>query len=116
MDKRRYDAVYQSCKASWRRSAPVQTEEALEFAKDSGTLCKAHVMRVLWQYGLSDGMYNMVYRSLFGLRPVRAGKILHTRQCMKPWINFILNLIQDAAAWRYWPTPAFTTACLCGGS
>ena len=34
-------------------------------------------MRVLWQYGLADGMYNEVYRSLFGLKPVR-GRILHT--------------------------------------
>lgn len=26
-------------------------------------------MRVLWQYGLADGMYNTVYKSLFGLKP-----------------------------------------------
>ncbi|HBT23797.1 MAG TPA: phosphatase, partial [Ruminococcaceae bacterium] len=63
-----------------------------EFAKDSGTLYKAHVMRVLWQYGLSDGMYNTVYRSLFGLRPVR-GKILHTP--VYETVDTILNLIQE---------------------
>ena len=64
----------------------------MEFAKDSGTLYKAHVMRVLWQYGLSDGMYNTVYRSLFGLRPVR-GKILHTP--VYETVDTILNLIQE---------------------
>lgn len=64
----------------------------MEFARDSGTLYKAHVMRVLWQYGLSDGMYNTVYRSLFGLRPVR-GKILHTP--VYETVDTILNLIQE---------------------
>lgn len=49
-------------------------------------------MRVLWQYGLSDGMYNTVYRSLFGLRPVR-GKILHTP--VYETVDTILNLIQE---------------------
>lgn len=29
-------------------------------------------MRVLWQYGLADGMYNTVYKSLFGLSPCAA--------------------------------------------
>ena len=92
MDKRRYDAVYQSCKELEEICPQFKTEEALEFAKDSGTLYKAHVMRVLWQYGLSDGMYNTVYRSLFGLRPVR-GKILHTP--VYETVDTILNLIQE---------------------
>ena len=60
-------------------------------AKDSGTLYKAHVMRILWQYGLSDGMYNEVYRSLFGLRPVR-GKILHTPKYET--VDTVLDLIK----------------------
>ena len=89
MDKRRYDAVYQSCKELEEICPQFKTEEALEFARDSGTLYKAHVMRVLWQYGLSDGMYNTVYRSLFGLRPVR-GKILHTP--VYETVDTILNL------------------------
>ena len=48
-------------------------------------------MRVLWQYGLSDGMYNSVYRSLFGLRPVR-GKILHTPKYET--VDTVLDLIK----------------------
>ena len=38
MDKRRYDAVYQSCKELEEICPQFKTEEALEFAKDSGTL------------------------------------------------------------------------------
>ena len=77
MAERRYQAVLQSCRELEALCPQFKTEEALDYARDSGPLYKAHVMRVLWQYGLADGMYNSVYRSLFGLRPQR-GKILHT--------------------------------------
>ena len=52
---------------------------------------KAHIMRVLWQYGLADGLYNEVYRSLFGLKPVR-GRILHTPR-YEP-VDTVLDLIK----------------------
>ena len=45
MDKRRYDAVYQSCKELEEICPQFKTEEALEFAKDSGTLYKYSAMR-----------------------------------------------------------------------
>ena len=77
MAERRYTAMMQSSKELEAICPQYSTQEALEFAKDSGTLYKAHIMRVLWQYGLADGLYNEVYRSLFGLKPVR-GRILHT--------------------------------------
>ena len=91
MAKRRKDAVLQSCHELEEFCPQFKTEEALEYAKDSGTLYKAHVMRVLWQYGLADGMYNSVYRSLFALRPVR-GKILHTPR-YEP-VEAVLDLIR----------------------
>ena len=91
MSRRRYEAVYQSCQELEAICPQFRTEEALELARDSGTLYKAHVMRVLWQYGLSDGMYNQVYRSLFALRPVR-GKILHTPRYET--VDTILELIR----------------------
>src|SRR5699024_11196968 len=91
MSERRYNAVLQSCRELEQICPQFKTEEALEYAKDSGTLYKAHVMRVLWQYGLSDGMYNSVYRSLFGLRPVR-GKILHTPKYET--VDTVLDLIK----------------------
>ena len=91
MARRRREAVLQSCRELEELCPQFRTEEALEYAKDCGTLYKAHVMRVLWQYGLSDGMYNQVYRSLFGLRPVR-GKILHTPRYET--VDTILDLIK----------------------
>ena len=91
MAERRYQAVYQSCRELEEICPQFKTAEALDFAKDSGTLYKAHVMRVLWQYGLADGMYNEVYRSLFGLRPVR-GKILHTPKYET--VDTVLDLIK----------------------
>lgn len=92
MAQRRKDSVLQSCRELEELCPQFRTEEALEFARDSGTLYKAHVMRVLWQYGLADGMYNTVYRSLFALRPVR-GKILHTPRYES--VDTILELIRD---------------------
>ena len=62
---------------------------------DSGTLFKAQVMRVLWQYGLADGMYNTVYKSLFGLKPVR-GRILHTPR-YEP-VDTVLEVIKASRA------------------
>lgn len=91
MARRRKEAVLQSCRELEELCPQFKTEEALAYAKDSGTLYKAHVMRVLWQYGLADGMYNSVYRSLFALRPVR-GKILHTPR-YEP-VDAVLDLIR----------------------
>lgn len=91
MADRRREAVLQSCRELEAICPQFKTEEALEYAKDCGTLYKAHVMRVLWQYGLADGMYNNVYRSLFGLRPVR-GKILHNPKYET--VDTVLDLIK----------------------
>lgn len=91
MAERRYTAMMQSSKELEEICPQYSTQEALEFAKDSGTLYKAHIMRVLWQYGLADGLYNEVYRSLFGLKPVR-GRILHTPR-YEP-VDTVLDLIK----------------------
>lgn len=90
MAQRRRTAVLQSCRELEDICPQFRTEEALELAADSGTLYKAHVMQVLLRYGLADGMYRDVYRSLFGLRPVR-GKVLHTPR-YEP-VDAILELI-----------------------
>ena len=78
MAERRRVAMLQSCRELEEICPQFRTEEALELAQESGTLFKAHIMRVLWQYGLADGMYNEVYRSLFGLKPVR-GRVQQER-------------------------------------
>lgn len=91
MAERRRTAMLQSCRELEDICPQFSTQEALDLAKDSGTLYKAHVMMVLWRYGLADGMYNDVYRSLFGLKPVR-GRILHTPK-YEP-VDTVLDLIK----------------------
>ena len=95
MAERRLTAMLQSCRELEAICPQFCTEEALALAKDSGTLFKAHVMRVLWQYGLADGMYNTVYKSLFGLKPVR-GRILHTPR-YEP-VDTVLDVIKASRA------------------
>jgi len=95
MRQRRNECALQSCREIEALYPQFRTEEALELAKDSGTLFKAQVMRVLWQYGLADGMYNTVYKSLFGLKPVR-GRILHTPR-YEP-VDTVLDVIKASRA------------------
>lgn len=83
MDKRRYDAVYQSCKELEEICPQFKTEEALEFAKDSGTLYKAHVMRVLWQYFRMECTTRCTAACSVCARCAARSC---TRRCMKPWI------------------------------
>lgn len=91
MADRRKEAVLQSCRELESICPQFSTQEALAFAQDSDTLYKAHVMRVLWQYGLADGMYNNVYRELFATGPVR-GKILHNPRYET--VDTVLDLIK----------------------
>ena len=67
-------------------------------------------MRVLWQYGLADGMYNTVYKSLFGLKPVR-GRILHTPR-YEP-VDTVLDVIKASRAVVVLAHPSFTTVWSC---
>ena len=52
-------------------------------------------MRVLCQYGWPDGMANSVYKSLFGLKPVR-GRILHTPRYES--VDTVLEVIKASRA------------------
>lgn len=87
MARRRLKVVLQSCRELEAICPQFQTEQALEFAKDSGSLFKAHVMRALWQYGLADGMYNETYHRLFV-----PGKLLHDPQYET--VETILDLVR----------------------
>ena len=92
MAKRRREAVLQSCHELEQLVPQFRTEEALEFSKNSDTLYKTHVMQVLLQYALADGMYSNTYRDLFGLKPVR-GKILHNPEYES--VDTVLELIRQ---------------------
>lgn len=51
------------------------TEQALAWARDSGVLFKAGIMRALCELGLADSIYGTVYHELFGSDP--PGRVLH---------------------------------------
>ena len=77
MARRRREAVLQSCRELEEVLPPVQDRGGAGFCQRQRHAVQSPRDAVLWQYGLADGMYNNVYRSLFALRPVR-GRILHT--------------------------------------
>ena len=76
MAKRRLKSGLQSCAQLEKRFAQFTTADALELAADSGTMYKAHIMRLLWERGLADGMYSETYHQIFTTRP-EPGKIMH---------------------------------------
>lgn len=49
-------------------------EEALAFSARSGVTYKTHLIRLLYEYGYTDGIYKDLYRELFG---AGHGKVLH---------------------------------------
>ena len=53
-----------------------RTEQALEYAKDSGVLYKSGIMQALRELGLADSIYGETYHKLFGWNP--RGIVLHS--------------------------------------
>ena len=76
MRQRRNECCLQSARAIEQIYPQVRTEQALEYAKDSGVLFKSGIMQALQQLGLCDGIYTGLYHELFGWEP--RGKCLHS--------------------------------------
>lgn len=91
MADRRNEAVRKSCAELEEICPQFRTEDAIAYSRDGGVLYKAHVMRVLMDWGLADNIYGDLYHELFSLRPVR-GKILHNPKYET--VDTILELIQ----------------------
>ena len=53
-----------------------RTEQALEYARDSGVLYKSGIMQALRELGLADSIYGERYHELFGWNP--RGRVLHS--------------------------------------
>ena len=49
-------------------------EEAKAFSRRSGVTYKTHLIRLLFEYGYTDGIYKELYRELFG---AGRGRVLH---------------------------------------
>ena len=76
MRQRRNECCLQSARELEAMFPQFRTEQALEYAKDSGVLFKSGIMQALGQLGLSDGIYGERYTELFGWNP--QGKVLHS--------------------------------------
>lgn len=78
-------------------------EEARAFAARSGVTYKTHLIRLLFEYGYTDGIYKELYGQLFG---AGRGRVLHDRRtslCRPCW-----RWRAARAAWWCWRTPAYT--------
>ena len=76
MRQRRNECALQSAKELEAIYPQFRTEQALEYAKDSGVLFKTGIMEALHQLGLCDGIYTDLYHKLFGWNP--RGIVLHS--------------------------------------
>ena len=76
MRQRRNECALQSAKELEAIYPQFRTEQALEYAKDSGVLFKTGIMEALHQLGLCDGIYTDLYHQLFGWNP--RGIVLHS--------------------------------------
>ena len=76
MRQRRNECCLQSARELEAIFPQFRTEQALEYASDSGVLYKSGIMQALQQLGLCDGIYTGLYHELFGWEP--RGKCLHS--------------------------------------
>lgn len=76
MRQRRNQCCLQSARELEAVFPQFRTEQALEYAKDSGVLFKSDIMQALCELGLSDGIYGERYKELFGTEP--RGRFLHS--------------------------------------
>ena len=76
MRQRRNECCLQSAREIEALYPQFRTEQALEYAKDSGVLYKSGIMQALHELGLCDGIYTSLYHYLFGWTP--RGIVLHS--------------------------------------
>ena len=76
MRQRRNECCLQSAREIEALYPQFRTEQALEYAKDSGVLYKSGIMQALNELGLCDGIYTSLYHYLFGWNP--RGIVLHS--------------------------------------
>ena len=74
MASRRNEATGKSMAQLEAMYPQFRREEALAFSVRSGVTYKTHLIRLLYEYGYTDGIYKELYRELFGSGH---GKVLH---------------------------------------
>ena len=76
MRQRRNECCLQSARELEAIFPQFRTEQALEYARDSGVLYKSGIMQALRELGLADSIYGERYHELFGWNP--RGRVLHS--------------------------------------
>ncbi len=74
--RRRNECGLQSAREIEALYPQFRTEQALEYAQDSGVLFKSCIMQALHELGLCDSVYGELYHYLFGWTP--RGVVLHS--------------------------------------
>ena len=69
MRQRRNECCLQSARELEAIFPQFRTEQALEYARDSGVLYKSGIMQALRELGLADSIYGERYHELFGWNP-----------------------------------------------
>ena len=112
MRQRRNECCLQSAREIEQIYPQFRTEQALEYAKDSGVLFKSGIMQALCELGLAEGIYGEEYHRLFGWEP--RGIVLHSPEY--PPVQEVLATAKAAGASWCLPTRPSTRACRCCGS
>ena len=94
MRQRRNECALQSCREIEALYPQFRTEQALEYAKDSGVLFKSGIMQALCELGLSECIYGEEYHRLFGWEP--RGIVLHSPEY--PPVQEVLATARAAGA------------------
>ena len=92
--QRRNECGLQSAREIEALYPQFRTEQALEYAKDSGVLFKSCIMQALHELGLCDGVYSALYHELFGWNP--RGKVLH--EVEYPPVQQVIDTAKAAGA------------------
>lgn len=66
MKRRRNAAAKKNIEVLQERFPAFRKEAAWKYSKDSGVLFKSSIIRVLYDYAYTDGIYKDLYRELFG--------------------------------------------------
>ena len=94
MRQRRNECCLQSAREIEQIYPQFRTEQALEYAKDSGVLFKSGIMQALCELGLAEGIYGEEYHRLFGWEP--RGIVLHSPEY--PPVQEVLATAKAAGA------------------
>lgn len=92
MRRRRNECCLQSARELEGMYPQFRTEQALEYAQDSGVLYKSGIMQALHELGLCDSVYGEVYHYLFGWNP--RGVVLHSPEY--PTVDEVLDIARAA--------------------